>query len=500
MHVHLIGVCGTGMGSLAALFREAGHRVTGSDLRFDPPMGDVLKKAGVVCLEGFSAAHIAELGAVGLVVVGNVVRKDNPEALEAEARGLTRISMSAALRQHFLVKRRPLVVAGTHGKTTTASMCAWALHEAGLEPGYFIGGVAKNLPASAARGRHGKSLSASSPSPFVVEGDEYDAVYWHKQPKFLDYVGVGVDDVAILTSVEHDHVDIYPTEEAYTGAFAELARRLPREGLLVCHAADARAVTASKETGARVAYYGLQGDEGVDGGGDGSRHGTATPTWLGAPVAVDSEGRQPFDLYAGGVSCGRFVLGVPGHHNVRNAVATIAACAEGFGVRVPRLRASLASFAGVRRRQDLVGEPGGVRVYDDFAHHPTAVDETLRALRAKHPAGALWAVFEPRSATACRSMHQEAYARAFSAATRVVLAPLGRANLDDPLDLARLVRDLGAKASRAPSHDAILEVLVKDARAGDTVALLSNGAFGGLPQRLVVALTPHPSSPAPEAS
>ena len=491
MHVHLIGVAGTGMGSLASLFRRAGHRVTGSDVRFDPPMGDVLAEAGVECLTGYAAEHLVQ--GVDLVVVGNVIRKDNPEAIAAEARGLRRSSMSRALREHFLARRKPLVVCGTHGKTTTSSMCAWSLYEAGLEPGWFIGGVSKSLPDSAALGRRGPTLhggiGAVGASPFVVEGDEYDAVYWQKQPKFFDYFGIGEDDVAIVTSVEHDHIDIYPTEASYVATFTELARRVPRSGLLVCHAADRRAVAASLECPGRLAYYALVGDD----------TGEVSPTWVGAPVAVDDQGRQPFDLYAGGVSCGRFVLGVPGLHNVRNAVATIAACAEGFDMRVPRLRASLATFAGVRRRQDLLGDIGGVRVYDDFAHHPTAVDETLRALRSRHPAGQLWAVFEPRSATACRSLHQEAYTHAFDAATTVILAPLGRTGLppEDTLDLARLANDLGPKATLAPSTDAIVEKVAAEARPGDTVALLSNGAFGGVPAKLLLALTSRMQRAAP---
>jgi UDP-N-acetylmuramate: L-alanyl-gamma-D-glutamyl-meso-diaminopimelate ligase len=470
------------MGSLATLFLRAGHRVTGSDLRFDPPMGDVLRDAGVLCKEGYSAENLGP--GIDLVVVGNVIRKDNPEAVAAEARGLRRSSMSQALRDTFLQGRRPLVVTGTHGKTTTSSMCAWALYEAGLEPGYFIGGVSKSLPDSAAIGRpepvrHG--MLSPTPTPFVVEGDEYDAVYWHKQPKFFDYIGVGQEDVAILTSVEHDHIDIYPTERSYTAAFDELARRVPRSGLLVCHAADTRAVDASRECAGRVAYYALANDQ----------TGGVAPSWVGSPLAVDAEGRQPFDLYAGGVSCGRFVLTVPGHHNVRNAVATVAACAEGFDVTMPLLRASLATFAGVRRRQDLIGEVDGVRVYDDFAHHPTAVDVTLRALRGRNPKGRLWAVFEPRSATACRSLHQQAYAGAFGAATSVILAPLGRSQIpaEEALDLARLASDLGPKARLAASTDSIVETLAAEARPGDTIALLSNGAFGGVPRRLVAALT-----------
>jgi UDP-N-acetylmuramate: L-alanyl-gamma-D-glutamyl-meso-diaminopimelate ligase len=443
-------------------------------------MGDVLRAAGVVCKEGFLPEHLGS--DVDLVVVGNVVRKDNPEALAAEARGLRRSSMSQALREHFLAKRKPLVVTGTHGKTTTSSMCAFSLYEAGLEPGYFIGGVSQSLPDSAALGRRGPSLVGKPvPSPFVVEGDEYDAVYWHKQPKFFDYIGVGEDDVAILTSVEHDHIDIYPTLDSYTTVFAELARRIPRSGLLVCHAKDRYAVAASRQCAGRLAYYALEGDD----------TGDVTPTWLGAPVAVDAQGRQPFDLFAGGVSCGRFLLSVPGQHNVRNAVATIAACAEGFDVTVSRMRGALAAFRGVKRRQELLAEVAGVRVYDDFAHHPTAVDETLRALKSRHPGGRLWAVFEPRSATACRALHQEAYARAFGAADVVLLAPLGRAlptPTEEALDLSRLAGDLGDKARVAGSLDDIADLVSKEAEPGDTVALLSNGAFGGVPTRVVELL------------
>jgi UDP-N-acetylmuramate: L-alanyl-gamma-D-glutamyl-meso-diaminopimelate ligase len=321
---------------------------------------------------------------------------------------------------------------------------------------------------------------ATGRAPFVVEGDEYDAVYWHKAPKFLDYVGVGVDDVAILTSIEHDHIDIYPDQGAYEGAFRAFIGKIPESGVMVCDAHDPRVRAIAKEARARVVWYALERDDAGD----------VTPTWSAAPAAFTTDGAQTFDVFAGGVSCGRFALRVPGVHNVRNALATIAACAEGFGVSPTDTRAHLGSFEGVRRRQDLLGEPGGVRVYDDFAHHPTAVDETLRALRARHPEGALWVAFEPRSATACRSLHQEAYAASFGAADHVLLAPLGRTNVPEGerLDLDRLARELGDKAEACASVDRIIERVVSSARAGDTVALFSNGSFGGIHGRLLDAL------------
>jgi UDP-N-acetylmuramate: L-alanyl-gamma-D-glutamyl-meso-diaminopimelate ligase len=482
MRIHLVGVAGTGMGQLAMLLRDAGHDVSGSDVAFDPPMGPALEAAGIRCLRGWNPENIGR--DLDLVVVGNAIRRDNPEALRAIELELPRASMSGTLRERFLAGKRALVVTGTHGKTTTSAMCAWILEAAGLEPGFFIGGLPKNFPSGARVARTKRKLVAGSApaspkAPFVVEGDEYDAVYWHKRPKFLDYVGGSDEDVVIVTSVEHDHVDIYPSAEAYEAQFAELARAVPEGGLFVCDAHDARArAIVSEHARARVSFYAIDGDD----------TGDVTPTWLAAMVPADPQtGAQPFDLFVGGSSCGRFALAVPGAHNVRNAVAAIAACAEGFGVDVEKARAALARFAGVRRRQDLIGTPAGIAVYDDFAHHPTAVDETLRALRSRHAEGRLWAVFEPRSATACRNLHQEEYERAFGAADRVLFAPLGRTNVPEAerLDLSRLTRAIGAHAQAAPSIDAIIETIAEEARAGDVVALLSNGAFGGIHARLL---------------
>jgi UDP-N-acetylmuramate: L-alanyl-gamma-D-glutamyl-meso-diaminopimelate ligase len=478
MRVHLVGVSGTGMGALAALLRASGDDVSGSDVAFDPPVGPMLEALGIRCLRGFDAAHVADRP--DLVVVGNSIRRGNPEAEAAERLGLTRTSMSRALRERFLEKRRTLIVAGTHGKTTTSAMCAWILERGGFEPGWFIGGVPKGLSGSAAIGSTRVRLDRGR-TPFVVEGDEYDAVYWHKEPKFLDYVGVSADDVAIVTSVEHDHIDIYPDVASYERAFRTFVRAVPEGGLVVCDAHDARARDiVESESRARIVWYALEGDD----------TGHATPTWLGAPSTFTEDGSQTFDLYVGGSACGRLGMRVPGAHNVRNAVAALAACWEGFGANVADARSHLASFEGVRRRQDLLGEPGGVRVYDDFAHHPTAVDETLRALRARHPGGALWVAFEPRSATACRALHQEAYARAFGAADHVLFAPLGRTNIPEGerLDLDSLARELGPKASAMISVDAVAARLVGEARAGDTVALLSNGSFGGIHERVMRGL------------
>lgn len=467
MHIHVVGVSGTGMGALAGLLKEQGHRVTGSDLAFEPPMGPALREWGIECVQGYDAEHLAP--APDLVVVGNVCRPDNPEVRAAFDRGLEVVHIAEALQRFALVGTRPLVIAGTHGKTTTAAMAAWALDGAGRAPGYLIGGLPANFPRSFRSARtHG---GASGEPPFVIEGDEYDTAFFEKTAKFLHYH----PQVAVITSIEHDHVDIYADFDAYRAAFRGFIRSVPASGLIVAHAGDPVVVELVREAAqAETIWYALEG-RALSG---------APPHWTVAPVGSDSQGTA-FDLFVGGVSAGRARLLVPGCHNVLNAAAAMAAAVHGFGATVAQVVRSVATFQGVKRRQELLGEPGGVAVYDDFAHHPTAVRETLQALRARHPSGRLWAVFEPRSATACRRLHQESYASAFGAADQVVLAPLGRANLarEEALDLERLVeamRATGQRVELAGGIDPIVERLALEAEPGDVVALLSNGAFGGI--------------------
>jgi UDP-N-acetylmuramate: L-alanyl-gamma-D-glutamyl-meso-diaminopimelate ligase len=501
VRIHFVGVAGSGMGALAGLLRAQGHDVSGSDVRFDPPVGPELEHWGVRCMTGFDPAHLAPRP--DLVVVGNVCRRDNVEARAAIDGAMHVTTMPHALVDHVIEPAgcSPLVVAGTHGKTTTSAMVTWLLEAAGKRPGFFIGGLPKNFAASfrvppppvtaplrlhvtpeqdEARAAFVHAEPRFTKVPFVVEGDEYDTAFFEKTPKFWHYRA----EVAIVTSIEHDHIDIYPTEATYLDAFHEFLRRMPAHGLVVAAANERHVVTTTRRSAAcRVSYYALEGDDtfGVQ------------PEWLGAPGTI-VDGMQEFDLYIGGVACGRMRTSSPGVHNVRNAVAAIAAAAEGYGCPVRELVRAISTFEGVRRRQDLVGEARGVRVYDDFAHHPTAVSETLRALRAKHPSGKLFAVFEPRSATACRAIHQAAYGQAFRAANRVIIAPLGRTNIPETerLDVDRLVGAIAASGTLAtapPDVDAIVASLAGEAESGDTIALLSNGAFGGIHQKLIDALS-----------
>jgi UDP-N-acetylmuramate: L-alanyl-gamma-D-glutamyl-meso-diaminopimelate ligase len=478
MRIHVIGVAGTGMGALAGLLVELGHDVSGSDVAFDPPIGPELGAWGVRCLSGYDAAHLSP--APDLVVVGNVCRPDNVEARAAIDSGLSTTHIAGALQRFVLERTHPLVVAGTHGKTTTSALCAWLLDQAGRRPGFLIGGI----PLGFDRGFRAPppvSLTASGirPRPFVVEGDEYDTAFFEKTAKFLHYRA----EVAIITSIEHDHIDIYPSEEDYVAAFERFVEGIGTDGLIVANAADPVVRRLVRERArAEVTWYALSGADTAD----------ISPEWLAAPADSGPTGTR-FDLFVGGVAAGRLAITLSGEHNVANAVAAIAAATQGYGIPLAALRVPLARFGGVRRRQELLGTPDGVFVYDDFAHHPSAVRVTLAGLAARHPGGALIAVFEPRSATACRKLHQIRYAESFSAARHVLLAPLGRSNVpaDERLDTELLAQNLAAQgidAHRAQNVAEIVDRVVALARPRDVVAVLSNGAFGGIHSQLLAAL------------
>jgi UDP-N-acetylmuramate: L-alanyl-gamma-D-glutamyl-meso-diaminopimelate ligase len=469
MHIHLIGVCGTGMGAFAGLLKQIGHRVTGSDTAFYAPMGEALRRWGIETLTGFDPAHLEP--APDLVVVGNVCRPDNPEARAALQRGLAYTSFPGALRAMFLEHRDSFVVSGTHGKTTTSALLAFLLHATGRSPGFLIGGIAADFPES--------FNSGNAAAPFVVEGDEYDSAFFEKTPKFWQYN----PKVAVIHAIEHDHIDIYPDMESYRAAFTQFVALLPTDGLLVANGADPEVRRAADAAACRVSYYALDGED----------TGDVNPVWLAAPAKPERT-HQPFDLFYGGSSCGRVMSPLAGHHNLKNALAAIAMAAEGAGIAVRDLVAALPRFGGVRRRQELRGIANGIRVYDDFAHHPTAVVETLRALRGRHPDGQLIAIFEPRSATAARNLHQERYARAFDAADVTLLAPVGRTEIPsaeklDVASIAEQIRSAGRRAETLASPDAIVERVVTLASPGDTIVAMSNGAFGQIHDKLLARLS-----------
>ncbi len=468
------------MGAFAGLLKAAGHRVTGSDTAFYPPMGEMLQAYGVETRQGYDPAHLDPRP--DLVVVGNVCRKDNPEARAAIDGGMAYRSFPKALGELFLATRRPLVLAGTHGKTTTTALTAHLLHALGMDPSFLVGGVAKNFASSFRLGAGGA---------FVVEGDEYDSAFYEKIPKFWSYRPWG----AVLTSLEHDHIDIYPDPTSYRDAFRGFVSRLHPDGLLVAHGRDPSVVEVAARAPCRVVYYGLTTDTFPAG---------ITPTWMAAPIAPVG-GKQPFELFIGGSLAGRFFSPLMGEHNLRNTLAALCLLAEGTGLPVAGLCRALLDFQGVRRRQDLRAHGGGVRVYEDFAHHPTAVAETLRAVRAHHPEGRLVAVFEPRSATACRNLHQAEYPASFDSADRVWITPVGRANIPEAerLDVAAVVHDLttrGRDARVLDPHDpaAAAETLLADTAPGDTLVVMTNGSLEPLLRALTARVQPPvPSSSAP---
>jgi len=509
MRVHLIGVSGAGMAPLAGLLRQAGHEVSGSDSSFDPPMGPRLAEWGVKTTQGFDPSNLDGLDPeTDAVVVGNVCRRDHPLAVAAESRGLRRISMPTALRELVFGARPVIAVAGTHGKTTTTALVAAILAIAGLEPGWLIGGVPIAISGTSfdespfSLGRASRSLVGTPLAPFVIEGDEYDSAFFEKVPKVWGYA----PKAAILTSIEHDHVDIYPTAESYRAAFVGLLERLPSEeegGLLIANAGDRAVVELVRAVNpkCRVVYYAGHDVAGrAFPSGDASSAMGETPIWTAHEVGLSGDGDavQSFDLFVGPTSAGRFGIGIFGTHNVSNAVAALSLAAEMLAVPVREVSHRLGAFRGTRRRLDRLVDGAtsnrGVTLYDDFAHHPTAVEATLSAVRNRHRRARLVAVYEPRSATACRSMHQDAYAHAFQPADVVVLAPLGRSTIaeSERLDLARLADALRAKGKTVhlpPGVDSVVSTVTALATNGDVVIAMSNGAFGGVTQKLASAFS-----------
>ncbi len=465
MRIHLIGVSGTGMSALSALLAERGHEVSGSDTAFDPPVGPYLRELGIQCLEGWNPRNL-DMNP-DLVVVGNVCRQDNPEAEEAIARGLRTVSMPEALRREVLCTRKPFVVAGTHGKTTTSTLAAYLLRSVGIDAGFFIGGIPLNFDRSSRLGSEG--------APFVIEGDEYDSAFFEKTPKFWHYEAA----IAVITSIEYDHVDIYPNEEAYLDAFRRFVAQIPADGWLFAWAGDPKVREVAKAAHCQLRFYALDGDD----------CGDVQPMWLGMPAPGGS-----MDLFGGGSLCGRATLPLIGKHNARNTVAALAMASEAAGAPLDRLIAALPGFRGSKRRQELVGIANGIQVYDDFAHHPTAVKETLSGFRER-ASGRLIAVFEPRSATASRRLHQTMYPDAFAPADVSIIAPVGRSEIaeDEMLDIAavaKAIRASGGQARACASIDEVVDAAASEAKPGDTIVVMSNGRFDDAPDRILLALLP----------
>lgn len=454
------------MASLAGFLKERGHEVSGSDQDVYPPMSTQLAALGIDVRSPYAEANVPE--DADIVVIGNALSRGNPEVEAVLDRRQPYTSLPALLAEQFLRGKTSLVVAGTHGKTTTTSLLAFLLERAGLDPSFLVGGVPVDF---------GRSYRLGSGPHFVIEGDEYDCAFFDKRPKFVHYL----PDVAIIANVEYDHADIYPDLASVQTAFVRLMNLVPRSGLIVAGIESPSLAEILPQARSLVVTFAL--DQEAD--------------WRAVEVEFAGEATS-FRLIRRGRDEGRFSLRLPGRHNVRNALAALAAATEA-GVALETARNALPEFRGVKRRLELLGRERGVAVYDDFAHHPTAVRETLRALRdlerdALAKGGRLIAVFEPRSYTSRTRVFQEDFAAAFAEADAVVIAAAhlpGKVPQDQRIseqDLVRSVAGRGREARFVPSVEAIVSHLVAQCRTRDVVAILSNGGFGGLHGHLLQAL------------
>jgi UDP-N-acetylmuramate: L-alanyl-gamma-D-glutamyl-meso-diaminopimelate ligase len=472
--IHFIGICGTAMATLAALLKQRGHEVRGSDQGIYPPMDAFLANEEITVMSGYKAEHITR--DLSLVVVGNAISRGNPELEEVLDRKIRYCSLPEALREHFLWGARSIVIAGTHGKTTTTSLVGWLLTSAGIDPTVFVGGIALNF------GDGGASYRLGHGREFVIEGDEYDSAFFDKTAKFLKYL----PDVALVGNIEFDHADIYADLEAVRLAFRRLTALVPRSGLLLIGADSPDAAALRPLAVSPVESFGL--DEQAD--------------WRAYDVEI-ADGRSRFKVEHRHEFVGAFEAPMLGLHNVRNCVGAIAVGMT-LGVAPGALAEGLRGFRGVKRRLEVVDRVNGITIYDDFAHHPTAVAETLAAVRSGHPGRRVWAVFEPRSASSCRRVFQKQFAEAFAAADCTVLASVFRSNLPDTerLSVGELVADLNA-GGRIARHIAetgeIIDTIVAEAAPGDVIVIMSNGGFDNIHRRLSAALRQAPAERAVDA-
>jgi len=459
--IYLIAMCGTGMGALACLLKDLSYQVTGSDQHVYPPISLLLKDNGIAVMEGFDPDHITP--DIDLVVVGNAVRKDNPEAVRMRELNLPFCSMPQAINHFAGSGKKSLVVTGTHGKTTTSALLAWILFSAGLDPTYIIGGILKNF---------GTNYRVSGGPYMVLEGDEYDTAYFDKGPKFLHYDPA----VAILTSVEFDHADIFRDQAAVRNAFDSFISGMSSQSTLVAFDQDPVIRELIRNRPCRILSYGMDT-------GSAWRLGnhSAAPPWT------------HFEVLKNGKLWDRLQTRMIGEHNLWNALSAIVV-ADSLGIAPSEISTALKTFEGVKRRQEVRGRKNGITVMDDFAHHPTAVRETLRAVKSAYTTGRIIAVFEPRTNTSMRKVFQNDYPLSFDGADIVCIRNpplLHKIPVEERFSSELLVSDLKSRGTDAhffPDTDAIIDFLITAARPEDLVLIMSNGGFDRIHERLLAAL------------
>jgi UDP-N-acetylmuramate: L-alanyl-gamma-D-glutamyl-meso-diaminopimelate ligase len=464
-HIHLAGICGTAMASLAGMLQERGFRVTGSDAAAYPPMSTFLESLGIAVAQPFAEANLNPRP--DLVVVGNALSRGNLELEFVLDQRIPFCSLPQLLHDEFLVGKEVLVVAGTHGKTTTTAMLTWIFESAGLRPSFLIGGIAENF---------GRSFGIGKGQHFIIEGDEYDTAFFDKGPKFLHYF----PDSVILTSVEFDHADIYKDLDAIEIAFKRLVNLVPRRGRIIGFDAagtgDASIDRCLEKAFCPVERYGA----------------SARANWKITNLRLD-EHQTAWSVARDDKAWAEFEFALGGEYNVWNATAA-AALAAHYGIPKDAIAQALKTFRSVKRRLEVKAEINGITIIDDFAHHPTAIEQTIRALRSRYPHSRLWVILEPRSNTLRRNVLQEVLAQSLAQADQVVVAAIFKSEAipeNERLDLNRVVAQIqqhGKQARILADADAIIDAIAPELRPRDVVAILSNGGFGGiyekLPQRL----------------
>jgi UDP-N-acetylmuramate: L-alanyl-gamma-D-glutamyl-meso-diaminopimelate ligase len=461
-HIHLSGICGTAMASLAGLLQLKGHRITGSDKAAYPPMSDLLHSLGIPIHEPYAESNLAP--APDLVVIGNALSRGNPEVEAVLDHRIPFTSMAALLHEEFLPGRESLVVAGTHGKTTTTSMLAWIYQVASrdnpaLEPSFLIGGVAENFETS---------FQLRPTRTFILEGDEYDTAFFDKGPKFLHYF----PDALILTHVEFDHADIYVDLDAVKTAFKRLVNLVPRRGIIVAYDGNPNVTECVAHAFCPVQRYGF----------------SDSADWRIQNLRQEAHCTR-WQVHRNGALWSEFEMNLAGEHNALNATAA-AALAANQGIPVEAIQSALASFKSVKRRLEVRDVVAGITIIDDFAHHPTAIRETLRALRSAYPQSRLWAVLEPRSNTLRRKVLQNDLVASLRLADRVVLSGVYQqqripdAERLHPEDVVQALNAAGTPAELHPDVASIVQTIVPQLETGDVVAILSNGGFDGIYEKL----------------
>ncbi len=458
-HIHLMGICGTGMASLAGLLKNEGYHVTGSDQNIYPPMSTLLKELDIPVMNGYSSTNLNPVP--DLVIVGNVITRDNPEAIELAELKIPYLSFPQAIGRFAIKDKKSIVIAGTHGKTTTSAICAWLLEQAKMDPGFMVGGVLNNFDSNFKKGA----------GPFyVIEGDEYDTAFFDKGPKFLHYAPF----ISIVTSIEFDHADIYRDLDHVISSFRALIEIIPAKGLLIVNSDDPVAIAEAERAKCHVITYAVNRDA----------------DWRITDIEYRHDDMTGFRVVHKNREYATFSTHLYGEHNLSNLLSIIA-LSDFLGIDIPIVSKAILSFRGVKRRQEIKGEPGGILILDDFAHHPTAVEKTINAVKDRYKNRRLIAVFEPRSNSSRRNIFQERYSESFDRADMALIPEpplMEKVPANERFSSRRLVEDLknrGLNATYFSGTNKLLYYIIENARKGDILLIMSNGAFDNIHEKLL---------------